>query len=200
MLRDSLPQFVREMREMALLLNVDQVEIDRMEAYIEELIRQFWIASATYSIADWEKEFGIEKNSTLTLGQRKAQVLAKLNTRTTATVKMIENLVMKVLGHERVEIVENYQDYSFSVVVRSDYVLENMMMARSAVHNARPAHLGYEFINKIARDSLMQLYAGTAGRKVKEEMDEIDLRRRNKKFYAGITARLVRTSEGDVTI
>ena len=105
MLRDSLPQFVREMREMALLLNVDQAEIDRMEAYIEELIRQFWIASATYSIADWEKEFGIEKNSTLTLGQRRAQVLAKLNTRTTATVKMIENLVMKVLGHERVEIV-----------------------------------------------------------------------------------------------
>ena len=174
MLRDSLPQFVREMREMALLLNVDQAEIDRMEAYIEELIRQFWIASATYSIADWEKEFGIEKNSTLTLGQRRAQVLAKLNTRTTATVKMIENLVMKVLGHERVEIVENYQDYSFTVVIRSDYVLENMMMARSAVHNARPAHLGYEFINKIARDSLMQLYAGTAGRKVKEEMDEID--------------------------
>ena len=29
MLRDSLPQFVREMREMALLLNVDQAEIDR---------------------------------------------------------------------------------------------------------------------------------------------------------------------------
>jgi uncharacterized protein YmfQ (DUF2313 family) len=200
MLRDSLPQFVREMREMALLLNVDQTEIDKMETYIEEMVRQFWISSATYSITDWEREFGIEKNSMLTLGQRRAQVLAKLNTRTTATVKMIENLVVTVLGNKRVEIVENYQDYSFSVIIRSDYVLENMMMARSAVHNARPAHLGYEFINKIARDSLMQLYAGTAGRKAKEEMDEIDLRRRNRKFYAGITARLVRTAEGDVTI
>ena len=154
MLRDSLPQFVREMREMALLLNVDQTEIDKMETYIEEMVRQFWISSATYSITDWEREFGIEKNSMLTLGQRRAQVLAKLNTRTTATVKMIENLVVTVLGNKRVEIVENYQDYSFSVIIRSDYVLENMMMARSAVHNARPAHLGYEFINKIARDSL----------------------------------------------
>lgn len=200
MLKDSLPRFVREMREMALLLNVDQVEINRMEAYIEEMIRQFWISSATYSIADWEKEFGIEKNSTLTLGQRRAQVLAKLNTRTTATVKMIENLVVTVLGNKRVEIVENYQDYSFSVVIRSDYVLENMMMARSAVHNARPAHLGYEFINRIARDSFMQLHAGTAGRKIKEETGEIDLRRRSKKLYAGITARVVRTAEGDVTI
>ncbi|MDE5698176.1 MAG: YmfQ family protein [Lachnospiraceae bacterium] len=199
MLKDSLPQFVREMREMALLLNVDQVEVDRMEAYIGEVIRQFCISSATYSIADWEREFGIEKNSTLTLEQRRAQVLAKLNTRTTATIKMIENLVVTVLGNKSVEIVENYQDYSFSVVIRSDYVLENMMMAKSAVHNARPAHLGYEFINKIARDSLMQLYIGMAGRKVKEEMDEIDLRRRKRKFYVGITARMVRTTEGDVT-
>lgn len=200
MLKDSLPPFVREMREMALLLNVGQPEIDRLEACIKEMIAQFYVSSATYSIDDWEKEFGIEKNSTLTLGQRRAQILAKLNTRTTATVKMLENLVKKVLGHDRVEIEENYQDYSFTVTIRSDYVLENMMVARDAVHKARPAHLNYAFINKIARDSLLQLYAGTVGRKTKEEADDVDTRRRNRPLYVGIMARMTRRTEGDAQI
>ena len=53
MLRDSLPQFVREMREMALLLNVDQTEIDKMETYIEEMVRQFWISSGSAGRRCW---------------------------------------------------------------------------------------------------------------------------------------------------
>ncbi|HBV83932.1 MAG TPA: DNA-packaging protein, partial [Lachnospiraceae bacterium] len=66
MLKDSLPQFVREMKEMSELLRVDQSEIDRLLCSIEDMIRQFYISSATYSIDDWEQEFSIEKNSTLT--------------------------------------------------------------------------------------------------------------------------------------
>lgn len=200
MLKDSLPPFVREMREMALLLNVEQPEMDRLEAAIDEMIAQFCVASATYSIDDWEKEFGVEKNSALTLNQRRARILAKLNTRTTATVRMLENLVKTVLGNDRVEITENCQDYSFIVTVRSDHVLENMMVARDAVYKARPAHLNYGFINKIARDSLMQLYAGTAGRKIKEEADDVDTRRRNRPLYVGIMVRMTRRTEGDAQI
>lgn len=200
MLKDSLPPFVREMREMALLLKVEQPEIDRLEAAIDEMIAQFYISSATYSIDDWEKEFEIEKNSTLTLNQRRAQLLAKLNTRTTATVKMLENLVKTVLGNDCVEITENCQDYSFTITVRSDYVLENMAVAKDAVYKARPAHLNYEFINKIARDSLMRLYVGTAGRKIKREADDVDTRRRNRPLYVGVMARTRRSTEGDVQI
>lgn len=200
MLKDGLPQFVREMKEMAVLLGVDQEEIDRLEACIGEMTRQFWIMSATYSIDDWEKEFGIERNSTLTLGQRRAQVLAKLNTRAPSTVKMIENLVIKVLGEPRVEVTENCEDYSFIITVRSDCILENMMIAGEAVRKARPAHLNYGFINKIARDSLMQPYLAAAVRKVKETGYDVDTRQRKRMFYIGIMAGTVRTMEGDVNI
>lgn len=200
MLKDGLPQFVREMKEMAVLLGVDQEEIDRLEACIEEMTRQFWIMSATYSIDDWEKEFGIERNSTLTLGQRRAQVLAKLNTRAPSTVKMIENLVIKVLGERRVEVVEDYENYSFTIIIRSDYVPENMLVACDAVRRARPAHLNYGFVNKIARDSILQLYMAVAERKVKEEIFEVDTRHRKIVFYAGNLAKVVKTMEGDVEI
>lgn len=198
MLKDSLPQFVREMKEMAVLLGVDQGEVDRLETCIEEMVKQFCIISATYSIDDWEKEFGIEKSSILTPGQRRAQVLAKLNTRAPSTVKMIENLVVRVLGEKRVEVVENYGEYSFTIIVRSDRILENMPVAGEAVRKARPAHLDYGFVNKIARDSIQRLYVAAAGRKIKEENASVDTRRRKKVLHFGSLARLVRTMEGDV--
>ena len=198
MLKDSLPQFVREMKEMAFLLGVDQDEIDRLEAFIEEMIKQFWISSATYSIEDWEKEFGIEKNSTLTLGQRRAQVLAKLNTRAPSTVKMMENLVIKVLGEQRVEVVEDHENYSFTIIINSDHVLENMLIASEAVRKARPAHLNYGFINKIARDSILRLYMAAAGRKVMGEISVVDTRRRKQLIYIGCCVRLIKSMEGDV--
>ena len=198
MLKDRLPQFVRGMKEMALLLGVDQEEIDRLEAFIEEMIRQFCISSATYSIEDWEKEFGIEKNSTLTLGQRRAQILAKLNTRAPSTVKMIENLVIKVLGEQRVEVLEDYENYSFTIIINSDHVLENMLIAGEAVRKARPAHLNYGFINKIAQDSILQLYMAAAGRKVVEEISVVDTRRRKHLIYIGCCVRLIKSMEGDV--
>lgn len=198
MLENSLPRFVREMKEMALLLGVEQEELDRLEACIEEMTSQFWIMSATYSIDDWEKEFGIERNSTLTHGQRRAQILAKLNTRAPSTVKMIENLVVRVLGEKRVEVVENYEDYSFTIIIRSDHILENMLIAGEAVRKARPAHLNYGFLNKIARDNILQLHIAAAGRTIKEENASVDTRVRKQMLYFGSLTRMVRTMEGDV--
>ena len=59
MLKDSLPKFVSEMKELADLLNTSQIEIDRMLSNIEDMVSQFYVASAMYSLDDWEKEFGI---------------------------------------------------------------------------------------------------------------------------------------------
>lgn len=174
MLKDSLPQFVREMKEMSALLKVDQAEIDRMLRYIEDTIRQFYISSATYSIDDWEREFSIEKNRTLTRSQRRAQLLGKLNTRTPATVKMLENLVLKTLGADKVEIREIYEEYRFEIYVQSGYLVENMGIADAAVYRARPAHLGYEFVNRIIREDNKKIYAAVVGRTFKTTEGDVD--------------------------
>ena len=174
MLVDSLPKFVANMKEMAMLLHTNQIEIDAMTVYIENMVNQFYISSADYSLDDWEREFGIEKNSTLTNVQRRAQVLAKLNTRTPASVKMLENLVRKTLNADAVEIVEVPSEYRFIVYVQSGYLVENMGIADDAVRKARPAHLNYEFINNMIRDRHKKIYAAVVGRTVKTIEGEVD--------------------------
>lgn len=78
MLKKSVPTFVAQMMEIAQLFTAEQPELDKMEADLSELLRQFYIKTATYSLDIWEDEFGLERNSALTLMQRRARVLAKL--------------------------------------------------------------------------------------------------------------------------
>lgn len=174
MIKDSLPKFIAEMKELAILLNASQKEIDAMEKYIGNMVRQFYISSADYSLNDWEKEFGIEKNSTFTIGQRRAQLLAKLNTRTPASIKMLENLVKKTLNADAVEITEVPEEYKFIVYVKSEYLIENMGIADAAVHKARPAHLNYEFINNIIRNQQKKIYVAVIGRTIIKKEGEVN--------------------------
>lgn len=163
MLNKSVPPFVAQMREIAELFIAEQPELDRMEKELTELLKQFYIKSATYSLDQWEDEFGIERNSSLTLMQRRARVLAKLNSNPPATVKMLENLVFQILSANAVTIVEHPSEYHFDVYVNSDYLVETFEIADEAVRLARPAHLSYKFINRLIRNSTSKIYYGIAG-------------------------------------
>ena len=163
MLNKCVPPFVAQMREMAELFIAEQPEIDRMEMELTELLKQFYVKSATYSLDQWEDEFGIERNSSLTLMQRRARVLAKLNSTPPATVKMLENLVFQILSANAVTIVEHPSEYHFDVYVNSDYLVETFEIADEAVRLARPAHLSYKFINRLIRNSTSKIYYGIAG-------------------------------------
>lgn len=163
MLNKSVPPFVAQMREIAELFIAEQPELDRMERELTELLKQFYIKSATYSLDQWEDEFGIERNSSLTLMQRRARVLAKLNSNPPATVKMLENLVFQILSANAVTIVEHPSEYHFDIYVNSDYLIETFEIADEAVRLARPAHLSYKFINRLIRNSTSRIYYGIAG-------------------------------------
>ena len=163
MLDKSVPPFVRQMREMAELFRAEQPEIDRMEAYLIQVLEQFYIKSATWALEDWEMEFGLPVDSTLTLRQRRARVLARLNSNPPATVRMLENLVLQTLSANMVTIVEHPEQYSFDIYVNTDYLVETFEIADEAVRLARPAHLSYKFINRLIRSASSRLYVGIAG-------------------------------------
>lgn len=163
MLKNSVPPFVAEMMEMAQLFVAEQPELDKMEAELIRLLQQFYIKTATYALDQWEDEFGLARDTELTLLQRRARVLAKLNSNPPATVKMLENLVFQTLSANAVTIVEHPAEYSFTVYVNSDYLVETFAIAEEAVRLARPAHLSYKFINRLIRNSTSRIYYGVAG-------------------------------------
>lgn len=163
MLKKSVPPFVAGMLEMAQLFIAEQPELDKMEAILTELLQQFYIKTATYSLERWEDEFGLSRDTSLTLLQRRARVLAKLNSNPPATVKMLENLVYQTISANTVTIVEYPSEYRFTVFVNSDYLVETFDIAEEAVRLARPAHLSYKFVNRLIRNAVSNIYYGIAG-------------------------------------
>lgn len=185
MLKKSVPSFVAQMREMAELFGAEQPELDRLEGILTELLAQFYIKTATYSLDQWEEDFGIVKDPELTQEQRRARVLAKLNMRMPATVKMLENLVRQTMGEENVRIEEHPAEYAFTVYVQEDKLSDFLGIARRAVHTARPAHLNYKFIERLIRDARIDLYGAGYGRIIHMSESEVDISGLFSALYAG---------------
>lgn len=196
MLERSVPSFVAQMAEIAELFGAEQPEIDRLTADLASLLDQFYIKMATYSLDIWEVEFGIDYDPELSTKQRRAQILGKLNTKAPATVKMLENLVRQVMGADRVWIVEHPHEYRFVVYVQEKKLSDLLGIAKTAVHDARPAHLNYHFIERMIRDSLTTEYVGAVGTTIKSTSAMADISRLYSKFYAGGCGTFIKIMKG----
>lgn len=198
MLKDTVPKFVAEMTEIAELFEAEQPELDRLKSTLEEIVKQFYVKTATYSLDRWEQDFGIARNTALTKEQRRARILAKLNTQTPATVKMMENLVLQTLDADAVYIVEYPPEYSFAVYIQKEYFID-LGIADEAVYYARPAHLDYRFIQVLIRKAGMTEYIGIYGMYNPLKTSNTDIGGIYKKEYLGIAGIRVEIREGMAT-
>lgn len=164
MLKNSLSRLESSMRQMGELLDVEQQEMDRMHAELEKQHDRMYVKTSDETgIIWWEKEYGLVHNSSLTLAQKKARVMAKMNSGETATPPMLAGLVRQVIDADYVDIIEYPSEYYFEIWVGTQYLVENLQIARDAVDEARPAHLDFEFVNAMKRLDKMGLYIGIAG-------------------------------------
>ena len=200
MLKKSVPPFVAQMREMAELFGAEQPELDRLEGILTELLAQFYIKTATYSLNQWDEDFGIVKDPELTQEQRRARVLAKLNMRMPATVKMLENLVRQTMGEENVRIEEHPAEYAFTVYVQEDKLSDFLGIARRAVQAARPAHLNYKFIERLIRDARIDLYGAGYGRIIHMSESEVDISGLFSALYAGGCGTFIAVRQEEVSM
>lgn len=174
MLKDSLSKLEASMRQMDELLEAEQMEIDRMHAELEKQHERVCVKTADEAgLILWEKEYGLIRDSSLTLNQKKARVLAKMNSGETATRSMLAGLVKQVIDADYVEIIEYPLEYYFEVLVGTQYLAENMQIAKDAIDEARPAHLDFEFINEVKRIGKVGYYVGIAGAVTKKIIAEV---------------------------
>lgn len=151
MLLEDISPFAAGMKELKELLQAEQPELDLIENRLEDIIKQFYAKTTTWAIEKWEDDFLMEHDSTLSIEQRRARVLAKINSDSTSTKEMLENLVKQIMDAKRVVITENPADYSFTIYVNTAFLVHNFNIANMAVYFARPAHLNFKFVNEIIR-------------------------------------------------
>lgn len=151
MLIYDVSELAASMKELRELFDAEQPELDLIKNKLEDIIKQFYAKTVTRAIERWENDFLIAHDITLSIEQRRAMVLAKINSRTTATIAMLENMVKQIMDAKQVVITENTADYSFTIYVNTAFLVHNFNVADVAVYLARPAHLNYKFVNELIR-------------------------------------------------
>lgn len=113
--------------------------------YINDLISQCFIDTATWGLAIWEEEYGITTNLTYSYEERREILKAKKRGQGTTTIAMLKNMAEAFSGGE-VNIETYNEDYYFVVhFIGVKGIPKNMSAFIRAIDDVKPAHLNYQF-------------------------------------------------------
>jgi hypothetical protein len=161
MIRDNLPPFVYEIKQMKELIDAEESELGELGylySFFKDLSNEFSIFSCIETIKRFERDYAIEPNEELTLSQRRLRILVKKYQKLLPTIANLEDTMKSVLDADVVKIKE--VGCRFDIYVGSASLLENMDIAKKFFKDVRPAHFEYKFINSVPRDEIAKIYMG----------------------------------------
>lgn len=114
------------------------------KAALEDVMKQFFVKTATWGLTLWEQQVGIKTDPSLSIEDRRAAVLQKLVATGNTTAEMIRDLTKSITGYEARVIVNS--DYSFSLEFISEtsgFADIDVDEVRRIVEQIKPAHLRF---------------------------------------------------------
>lgn len=113
---DYLPLFMQEYRELAVIMDAEQTNIDRLWAEAENALADQFILEATVNgVMRWESMLGISPKDTDTLDERKFRILTKLNQELPYTLRKLEQALINLCGVDGFHIELNAAEYHINV-------------------------------------------------------------------------------------
>jgi len=114
------------------------------KAALEDVINQFFVDTATWGLALWEQQLGIQTDTSLSMEARRTAVRQKLVANGNTTEEMVRQLAETITGYEARVVIND--DYSFSL----EFLGEKNQLAdidveevRTIVEQIKPAHLRF---------------------------------------------------------
>lgn len=102
------PLFLQDNREFKIISNIEDVELEKIKAKIEEILKEVIVSNAeNYGLKRYEKIYNIE-NSSNDLIVRRYNILAKINNRVPYTMNWLRNKLNNTIGEENYRISIDY--------------------------------------------------------------------------------------------
>lgn len=116
--------------------------LSRLKGIVESLRDEANPITSELLLDMWERHYGIPANSSLTVEQRQARLLAKLLSRGPCNPYRLAAAVSSALGGVEVDIEENVAKNTFLVLIRE--AVEDITPAVAVLERRKPAHLIYQ--------------------------------------------------------
>lgn len=116
----------------------------KARAALEDVMKQFFVETATWGLALWEQQVGIETDSGASQESRRAVIKQKLVASGNTTAEMVRQLAESITGYEAKVEVNN--DYSFSLSFwgeKNQLAVIDVDELKTIVEQIKPAHLRF---------------------------------------------------------
>lgn len=111
----------------------------------EELLKQFFVDTATWGLIYWENQYGITIDLNKSYEDRREVIKAKMRGSGTTTRQMIKNTAEAFSGGE-CDVIMHPENYSFTVqFIGIKGIPKNMEAFKQMLEDIKPAHLAYDF-------------------------------------------------------
>ncbi len=143
------------------LFQIIGTELDHMNNWCKDIMLQTSPYTATWSMYLWEMEYGIDRDDSLSIEQRRNTLLNKMRYKAPINPQKMADLITSTLGVP-VDIIENTGKNKFSVYVRKNVDASAVNEVISVLNSAKPAHLIYDINVAENRDVNVCFYGGVS--------------------------------------
>lgn len=142
--RERLPPYYYASEQSRALIDTMEKASLKAKAALEDVMAQFFVDTATWGLALWEQQVGIEVDHTRPLAARRSAIEQKLVSSGNTNAEMIRTLAETLTGYQARVTVQ--KDYSFTL----DFLGERSQLAvidteeiQTIVDAIQPAHLRF---------------------------------------------------------
>jgi len=144
-LMEYLPKYYAEIREVIEIQNVIGRNLGGLKYDSQDVLNQFFVDTATWGLARWERIIGVTSDETKPLEHRRSVIKARLRGASTTTKAMLQDVALAYSGGE-VEIIERLNESAFTVkFVGTRGIPPNMADLVQTIEDIKPAHLAFDF-------------------------------------------------------
>ena len=134
--------------------------LDEVRDFADGLRQQALPSTATWSLPNWEAEYGISPDPSQTAEQRRANIMMRIKYVSPANPAKLAEYASAASGVP-CDIIENISPNTFAVVMRA-YGGDEARI-RPVIDEAKPAHLIYVIYVALLREATNHIYAAAPG-------------------------------------
>lgn len=140
-----LPAYYHSLREMIELQGALSQELGEALTTAADLLRQFFVSTATWGLSWWEKELGLVVDPSMSSIWRREILLSKIRGHGTVTKQMVQETAAAFSGGD-VAVIEYPDEYRFVVqFIGTLGIPPNMAGFIQMIERIKPAHLSCSF-------------------------------------------------------
>ncbi len=141
-LKENLPSFIAEEKFTSEILDAIQPEIDNVIIRLTKILLECCVSTCSKEGAQrYEKDYSIQHTETLSIEERRRQIINKMLSKQTLTKEELVNLIKRNIDNSQFYISNFAEEYRFEIMLIDEKYKEKLYQT---IFKARPANLLFE--------------------------------------------------------